>query len=160
MESLVLSAAPPFLAFSKTLKISHKAYLRRLLIHPNPATGAAGRNRCFTTLDPKRSRERFFISLAEILLGRSLPNASISRGVACISSSAALYGPCGGGNDGIGGGGGGGGGSGGGGAQQPVSLGGDSGEVSSSGSDVIILDVGVSSIFFIPSDCFRFSFCD
>lgn len=54
-----------------------------------------------------------------------------------------------GGNDGVGGGSGGGGGDEScGGGMQPVSLGGESGEASTRGSDVIILDVGVSLIFF------------
>lgn len=70
--------------------------------------------------------------------------ATASRGLACISSSAALSGASGGG-DGVGGGGRGGGRGGGGsnGEERGIEvLAGDSGEVTSSRSDVIILDVG------------------
>ncbi|WOL08706.1 copper-transporting ATPase PAA1, chloroplastic [Canna indica] len=142
MESIALTTVP-LLAFSKTLKLPHKPYLRRLLIPPSPGTAFAGRARCFGTVDPNRSRELFLISFAGSLLRSSPPVAPISRGLACISSSAALSGPGGGGKDGIGGSdsGGGGGGSGGGGVQ-PVSVVGESGETSSRGPDVIVLDVG------------------
>ncbi|RRT74649.1 hypothetical protein B296_00029352 [Ensete ventricosum] len=144
MESVALSTVS-LLAFSKTtLRISHKRHLSRLLLPPSPGTATVGRARCFGSLDPKISRELFLISFAGSLLRNSPPVAPISRGLACISSSAPLSGSRGGGNDGVGGGNGGGGGDeSGGGGMQPVSLGIESGEASTRGSDVIILDVGV-----------------
>lgn len=145
MESVALSTVS-LLAFSKTtLRISRKRHLSRLLLPPSPAT--VGRARCFGSLDPRISRELFLISFAGSLLRNSPPVAPISRGLACISSSAPLSGS-GGGNDGVGGGSGGGGDESGGGGMQPVSLAGESGEASTRGSDVIILDVGVSLFFF------------
>ncbi|CAL9061477.1 unnamed protein product [Musa banksii] len=143
MESVALSTVS-LLAFSKTtLRISRKRHLSRLLLPPSPATATAtvGSARCFGSLDPRISRELFLISFAGSLLRNSPPVAPISRGLACISSSAPLSGS-GGGNDGVGGGSGGGGDESGGGGMQPVSLAGESGEASTRGSDVIILDVG------------------
>lgn len=149
MESVALSTVS-LLAFSKTtLRISRKRHLSRLLLPTSPATATVGRARCFGSLDPRISRELFLISFAGSLLRNSPPVAPISRGLACISSSAPLSGSSFGGNDGVGGGSGGGGGDEScGGGMQPVSLGGESGEASTRGSDVIILDVGVSLFFF------------
>ncbi|URE15938.1 E1-E2 ATPase, partial [Musa troglodytarum] len=145
MESVALSTVS-LLAFSKTtLRVSRKRHLSRLLLPPSPATATAtiGRARCFGSLDPRISRELFLISFSGSLLRNSPPVAPISRGLACISSSAPLSGSSGGGNDGVGGGSGGGGGDeSGGGGMQPVSLAGESGQASTRGSDVIILDVG------------------
>lgn len=92
------------------------------------------------------------MSFAGSLLRNYSPLATVSRGLAPISSSAALAGASEGG-DGFGDGGAGGGGHGGGGSSGEEGglkvLAGDSGEVTSSGSDVIMLDVGVSNFPFV-----------
>ncbi|KAG1342359.1 copper-transporting ATPase PAA1, chloroplastic [Cocos nucifera] len=150
MESAVSLPTIPLLAFSKTLKFSPKPCLRRLLPQPSPLNRRsfpAGKVRCFGNIDPQRSRELFLMSFAGSFLRNYPPLETVSRGLASISSSAALSGASGGG-DGFGGGvsGGGGGGRGGGGSSGEKGglkvLAGDSGEGTSSGPDVIMLDVG------------------
>ncbi|XP_042430004.1 copper-transporting ATPase PAA1, chloroplastic-like isoform X2 [Zingiber officinale] len=143
MESFAFCTMP-LLAFSHSLKIPHRLYLRRLLVPPNPGLFTAGRARCFGSLHPNRPREIFLISLAGSLLRTSSLGSPVNRGLACISSSTGSSGPNGGGNDGTGRWDGDGGGDGGfrGSSAQSFSIGEESVEASSRVPDVIILDVG------------------